>query len=95
MAPEKISDIAKTVLPVAVRVARKVRTPRKRPNGTPSSHTIESPLSSLTFSLKVRVGASTPAYVIQFDVGEDGVRFIRDYRYVTYLSAAFTFAVIE
>lgn len=38
-----------------------------------------------------RRGASAPAYVIQLDVGPDGVRGIRDYRYVPYLGAALDF----
>lgn len=38
-----------------------------------------------------RPGAEAPAYVIQLEVGEAGVRFIRDYRYVPYLGAALDF----
>ena len=34
-------------------------------------------------------GAGAPAYVIQLGLGEDGVRFIRDFRYVTYLELTF------
>jgi RNA polymerase sigma-70 factor (ECF subfamily) len=36
-------------------------------------------------------GADAPEYVIQLDVGPDGVRGIRDYRYVPYLGAALDF----
>lgn len=39
-------------------------------------------------------GAASPAYVIHLEVGEDGVRFIRDYRYVTYLGAALNFTLL-
>lgn len=38
-----------------------------------------------------RRGADKPAYVIQLDVGPNGVRGIRDYRYVPYLGAALDF----
>jgi RNA polymerase sigma-70 factor (ECF subfamily) len=38
-----------------------------------------------------RRGADAPAYVIQLDVGPNGVRVIRDYRYVPYLGAALDF----
>ncbi|MDP1825462.1 MAG: RNA polymerase sigma factor [Archangium sp.] len=34
-------------------------------------------------------GATSPAYVIQLEVADDGVRFIRDYRYVTWLEFTF------
>jgi RNA polymerase sigma-70 factor (ECF subfamily) len=40
-------------------------------------------------------GATTPAYVIQLEVGADGVRFIRDYRYVPYLAAELVFAPLR
>lgn len=38
-----------------------------------------------------RPGAAAPAYVITLEADTDGVRFIRDYRYVPYLGAALTF----
>lgn len=36
-------------------------------------------------------GAASPAYVITLDVGDDGVRFIRDYRYLDYLASELRF----
>jgi RNA polymerase sigma-70 factor (ECF subfamily) len=36
-------------------------------------------------------GSTRPVYVIALDVGAEGVRFIRDYRYVSYLAAELTF----
>jgi RNA polymerase sigma-70 factor (ECF subfamily) len=40
-------------------------------------------------------GAKSPAYVIELEVGAEGVRFIRDYRYVPYLAAELGFEPLQ